>query len=1524
MRRPPKPWAPGWLLSRAVLWMLAASVVLAEVGAPSARADVGAITEYPIPGLATPYGIASGPDGNVWFTDSGNAGGGSKVGHMTTGGVITASDVVSLPGTPNQNGLATGIAPGPDGNLWLGHRGAVDKVPTTVTLSSQITEYPFSGGVQDLLAGPDNRMWLTSGSELSAQIGAMTTDGTATTYPNASWMQGTFGITIGPDGNLWVGLGNAIGVLNTSGAVVHTYPMPSANDGNMRSLVLGPDGNVWFTLANTAAGPGGVGKITPTGTVTIFTHCRHQPQDTGASPSASPSAPTTESGMPTRQRDWIGAFSTSATSAADVTTYPTNHSNTGLLWITRGSDGRMWFNEFNRNALGAITTGGSPPPQTFNVSVSKPGSGSGTVTSTPAGITCGSTCSADFTSGTSVTVTAAAGTGSTFAGWSGGGCSGSGSCTFTVNADTAITATFDAAPGPPSAAITTPPDGASYSFGANANASYSCSAGANGGVLKTGAAGCSGPVPNGSPIDTATAGAHTFTVTATDTDGQTASATSHYTVQSPAPVTHTLSVTKSGGGSGAVSSSPAGIDCGGTCSHAYDDGTSVTLSATPAAGSTFAGWSGGGCTGSGGCTVTISADRTVSATFDQTGGSVTPPGPPSAAITTPADGASYPFAATVNASYSCSAGANGGVLKPGADGCSGSVPNGSPIDTLTFGTHTFTVTATDTDGQTTTKTAQYTLTYDTPGPPAHFPTPVRPQGPLRTIVLSPRVDIRVTGIDVTQGVQDLSCNCVGTLPERPDPSSKTPGRATYAGVTMAAGKYTVVRVFAHASNLSDPAASGLSGATATLRIFDSHEREISPPLSPNISPATLSPPDCAACVRASERANARAAFTFFVPWDDTYHRSLSFRATVSPGVGFGAAVQCSGCHANVFTLTGVPFVTTAEVPIYPVPLTLGGVKTSATVDQVFDSAAIVLPVNLEIHPYDAPLAVDGLPSVSAALAKRASDDSLDGSQAVVGVAPESFGFGGSTDTTKILYGAAPPIAYVPDDRPLSGAMHEIGHELGLKHADTGSGPDATGPHPDGTPDCTGNSGGQVGEAWPPDDEGRIQGIGFDLRSWSARILVDHHPKLASRYYDFMSYCPGPRLDTIPQAEADHWISVRNWNRLIAFHPPVQGLPVAKDARSAGTRAGGEATLRVIATVDYGGKASIFDVAPGRTLASPTAGSPYLVELRNAAGATLASAIPATTTLHNDGHRPGLLLEATLPFAPSATALVVSAGGVELARRTRSTHAPTAAIVSPRPRTRIGRGPRTLVRWQANDSDGDRLTTTVDYSADGGRHWKVVGSSASASSARVPNQLLSASRNARFRVRVSDGFDVATAISGVLRAAGARPVVHIIGGAPRGRMRADAMLLLRGAAFDDAGNRIAGRSLRWYAGRRLLGRGTLLTVPGLAAGTTAIRLVATDRHGRSSQARLPIRVLAVPPAFLVARAPGHVSPGARRVRVVVASTVPATLRIAGKRYAVNRKPRVITIPIRRGRSILRLAYTLRARGGATRGTYLAAR
>jgi len=206
--------------------------------------------------------------------------------------------------------------------------------------------------------------------------------------------------------------------------------------------------------------------------------------------------------------------------------------------------------------LSRLVTGtGASPASTLTVSTA--GAGSGTVTSSPAGISCGATCSASFTSGTAVTLTASPAAGSTFSGWSGGGCTGTGTCTGTINAATSVTASF---------------------------------------------------------------------------------------VQS----SFTLSVTTSGNGAGSVASFPAGISCGATCSQAFTSGTAITLAATPAVGSKFAGWSGGGCSGTSACTLNMNAPTSVTAAFTQQTLSDTTP--PTVSITAPTASATVTGTVTVTAS----------------------------------------------------------------------------------------------------------------------------------------------------------------------------------------------------------------------------------------------------------------------------------------------------------------------------------------------------------------------------------------------------------------------------------------------------------------------------------------------------------------------------------------------------------------------------------------------------------------------------------------------------------------------------------------------------------------------------------------------------------------------------------------------------------------------------------------------------------------------------------------------------------
>ena len=1131
---------------------------------------------------------------------------------------------------------------------------------------------------------------------------------------------------------------------------------------------------------------------------------------------------------------------------------------------------------------------------------------------------------------------------------------------------------------PPSVSISSPVDGAAYAQGTAVNASYSCSPGANGGTLAAGSAGCSGSVPDGGRIDTASLGAHAFTVTATDTDGQSAAVTAHYTVTGGPPAAASPSASIASPADGARYSQGAIVDASYGCQAGLAGGI---LRPGP-----------GGCAGSvpngqpidttslGAHAFTVTAadtdGQTAAATRRYTVVSAATPPPPPRNLTRP----SIVDVPGNLHTYSCSPGTwvgAQGVLDitthrvvPFVYTWQRLTPDrnylgGYRIDTVASGQIYRPIAGSVFALATASWLTRCVVATSNAGGSATATSPGRTLSPaLGPHLVNPTFDIQVAGIEVTQAIQTSSCavTCAGTLPSRDQNNLMTPGHAPYQGVTMAAGKFTVVRVFA---NFAQPAGlASIVGARAQLEVIDSNGQRIST-LNPVSAPAALGPPICGACVSLKERANASASFNFLVPWQETLHRSLSFRATVLPPVGLSEPKQCATCHANTFTLVGVPFVPTVTVPIHPIPLTVRGVQSNKTENQVFEDAQTVLPVNVQIFPYDTPLAVDGDSTVQAAAAvdQRAIDNNVDDTQYPIGVFIDGTpGLGGDTITTpgKVLDGGiGPPISIVRDDRPLTSVTHEIGHGLGLVHADTGSGPgcglpsqpagaNCIGPHPDGTPDCGGNSNKQnvpayqgppqVGEAWPPDNEGLLDGVGLDRRNWNIfqtgslpTAVVAGYPAGGDLYYDFMSYCANPNETNTAGNRPDAWISVRNWNRLIGFHPPAQALPAAAAARAlpavgaARARGASGMSLLVMATVDSANQTSVFDVVPGeRASGPPTAGSPYRVQLRDSAGHTLSSVVPATNMVHIDGQRPGLLLEATLPMLPSAASVAISAGGVTLTSRARSPHAPTVHLLAPHAGARVGRSAITRVRWTGHDADGDLLTSTVEYSGDAGRDWKVVAGNVSGDAVTLPSRALSASANARLRVRVSDGFNATIVTSGRLHATGTPPLVSIVDAGRSGRVRAGATLLLQGSAFDDAGHLLSGHHLTWYAGRRRLAHGGLFTLHALSPGATAIRLVATDSRGRSSTARLRLHVLALAPRFLVSRAPAHLTAHARYVRIVVAATERAVLTIAGTRHTVDRKPTPIRISIRPGRSILRLKYSLRSPTGVTRGMYLAAR
>lgn len=120
-------------------------------------------------------------------------------------------------------------------------------------------------------------------------------------------------------------------------------------------------------------------------------------------------------------------------------------------------------------------------------------------------------------------------------------------------------------------------------------------------------------------VNTSIAGTYTGTasISSTPTDPETSNNTSDALIE-VIPITHSLSIDRAGSGSGTVTSSPSGIDCGATCTFDFSDGADVTLTPEASTDSVFIGWA-GACIGAGSCNVHMDAAKSVTATFNLRG-----------------------------------------------------------------------------------------------------------------------------------------------------------------------------------------------------------------------------------------------------------------------------------------------------------------------------------------------------------------------------------------------------------------------------------------------------------------------------------------------------------------------------------------------------------------------------------------------------------------------------------------------------------------------------------------------------------------------------------------------------------------------------------------------------------------------------------------------------------------------------------------------------------------------------------------
>ncbi|MDA8080866.1 MAG: putative Ig domain-containing protein [Actinomycetota bacterium] len=321
------------------------------------------IQEYSVPTTSSqPNGIAEGPDGNLWFTESS----GNNIGDITTSGSVSTLNLA------NSGMVPTGIVTGPDGNLWFtaGGAGAIGKITTSG--SAYVYSLPSGSAPYYITAGSDGNLWFTDyGAD---KIGKITTSGSITEYAIPTNGAYPYDITEGPDGNLWFTelVGNKIGKITTSGSITE-YAITTSGS-QPEGIAAGPDGNLWFTESSGNK----IGTITTSGSITEYAIPTQNSQPRGIAAGPDGNLWFTE-----QSGNNVGEITTSGT----ITEHAIPTSGSQPSGITAGPDGNIWFTELVGNKIGKIAPGGKA--ELLGVATSQGNDGAiavgtgGTVVTTP-------------------------------------------------------------------------------------------------------------------------------------------------------------------------------------------------------------------------------------------------------------------------------------------------------------------------------------------------------------------------------------------------------------------------------------------------------------------------------------------------------------------------------------------------------------------------------------------------------------------------------------------------------------------------------------------------------------------------------------------------------------------------------------------------------------------------------------------------------------------------------------------------------------------------------------------------------------------------------------------------------------------------------------------------------------------------------------------------------------------------------------------------------------------------------------
>ena len=208
----------------------------------------GNITTWPAASNGDPESIITGPDDNIWYTDFGAT---PDIIRMNTSGTVLAT-------YHSSNSYAVRLGSGRDGYVWYNMPARVGRI----SMTGKQTEYAIGGPtyIPEFMAlGPDGRMWECDGTYLVAIVDDFDT----TFYPVPQQVNGTYGLTRGPDGNLWATDFDQGALLRiTPSGVITVYNIPTPNM-IPSGITVGPDHNIWFTAIQQQTDVSEIGVLAP-------------------------------------------------------------------------------------------------------------------------------------------------------------------------------------------------------------------------------------------------------------------------------------------------------------------------------------------------------------------------------------------------------------------------------------------------------------------------------------------------------------------------------------------------------------------------------------------------------------------------------------------------------------------------------------------------------------------------------------------------------------------------------------------------------------------------------------------------------------------------------------------------------------------------------------------------------------------------------------------------------------------------------------------------------------------------------------------------------------------------------------------------------------------------------------------------------------------------------------------------------------------------------------------------------------